>query len=162
MRAVETLARAESLPGTMCAMSTTAPSTGADAAFRVEVATFRGPDRLRSFPLGVHAGVPDGPRRRLEVPWPVPRSYDAGLRLDLAEALVDALLPRWPSDVACWGWVTRPGRPELHDCDLGWLAALRHAVGVHDLELAGFRAVTRTGWLDVLTGERRTWKRLRI
>ena len=140
-------------------MTSAAP---ADPAFRREVATFRVPDRRRTFPMHLHVGLPDGDRRRLEVPWPVPASYDVGLRLDLADALVDALAAEWPPEAPAWGWLTRPGLPELHDCDLAWLAVLRHAFGVHDLTLAGFRAVTRTGWLDVLTGESRTWKRLRV
>ena len=140
-------------------MTATAP---ADQAFRREVATFRTRDGRRLFPMHVHVGVPDGHRRRLEVPWPVPASYDVGVRLDLAGALVEALAQEWPRNVAAWGWLTRPGQPALHDCDLAWLAVVRHAFGVHDQTLAGFRAVTRSGWLDVVTGEIRTWKRLRI
>ena len=140
----------------------TAASTAADRAFRHEVATFRTRDRRRLFPMHVHVGIPDGDRRRVEVPWPVPASYDVGVRLDLADALVEALLAEWASGVAAWGWLTRPGAPSLHDCDLAWLAAVRHAFEAHELALAGFRAVTRSGWLDVVTGDSRTWARLRI
>jgi hypothetical protein len=134
----------------------------ADQLFRDEVARLRAAAGLRRFfPLGVHVGAPDGRRRSLELPWPVPREYDAGLRFDVADGLVEGLLTGWPEAEAVWGWVTRPGVPQVHDCDLGWLAALTRAVGAHGRPVAGFRAVTRTGWLDVASGESRTWKRLR-
>jgi hypothetical protein len=58
--------------------------------------------------------------------------------------------------------VARPGTPDLHDLDLLWLAAARTAFGMHGRALDGFYAVTRTGWRDVLTGETRVWKRLRL
>lgn len=111
--------------------------------------------------MGVHVGAPGGLQRRLEVPWPVPATHDQGLRFDLVDALVDGLVEQWPAGEPAWGWLTRPGVAEVHDCDLGWLAAALHAFGVHGLPLEGFRAVTRTGWLDLLTEESRTWKRLR-
>ena len=133
----------------------------ADAAFRAEVAALRAVERRRRFPLGVHVGTPEGVRRRLEVPWPMPERYDDGLRFDLADALVDDLAGAWPTDPGAWGWLTRPGEPELHDCDLAWLAATNRAFAARDLPLAGFRAVTRTGWLDVVTLASRRWKRLR-
>ena len=134
----------------------------ADRAFRVEVARFRVAERRRVFPLGLHVGAPDGPQRRLEVPWPVPREYDAGLRFDLADALVDTVVADWREDEPFWAWLTRPGVPEVHDHDLGWLAATTKAMEARQRELAGFRVVTRTGWLDLVSGERRTWKRLRL
>jgi hypothetical protein len=133
----------------------------ADPAFRAEVARLRAADQRRLFPLGVHVGTPDGPRRHADVPWPVPAAYDPGLRFDIVDALVDGLLATQPRDEPAWGWLTRPGVPEVHDCDLGWLAAAVRVFGAHGLPLAGFRAVTRTGWLDLVSGENRTWKRLR-
>lgn len=111
--------------------------------------------------MAVHVGVPAGPCRRLETPWPVPASIDQGLRFDLAAALVEGLLAEWSVTTAAWAWLTRPGVPETHDQDLGWFAAAVRGFGAHGLPLAGFRAVTRTGWLDLRTGESRTWKRLR-
>jgi hypothetical protein len=94
------------------------------------------------------------------VPWPVPLSYDAGLRFDL----VSALLERWEGNPGgqAFGWLTRPGVPELHDRDLEWHSDTGRAFGGHGLELLGFRAVTRTGWVDVTSGERQVWRRLRL
>lgn len=131
-----------------------------DLAFRGEVARLRAGERRRTFPLGLHLGHPHGPRQEVELPWPVPAEYDAGLRFDVADALVEALLD--DSGIrSVWAWLTRPGVPEVHDRDLEWLSAAHRAVEAHGLQLAGFRAVTRTGWLDVVSGRRRTWKRLR-
>lgn len=149
------------------------PAGPADLAFRTEVARLRAAERRRSFPLGVHVGAPDGPRSGLALPWPVPPEYDAGLRFDLADALVDDLLGQGHDRPAghqahdgraeqpVWGWLTRPGVPRVHDRDLEWLSAVTRAVGAHGLPIAGFRAVTRTGWLDVVSGRSRTWRRLR-
>jgi hypothetical protein len=133
----------------------------AHLAFRAEVARFRLAERRRLFPLGLHVGAPDGYRHSLEAAWPWPGSLDAGSRFDLAAGLVDALTTQWPVERPAWAWVTRPGVPELHDCDLGWYAATARAFGAYGLAIAGFRSVTRTGWLDVVSGESRTWKRLR-
>ena len=141
------------------------PADPADLAFRSEVAQLRSSERRRLFPLGLHVGSHRGPVRRLTVPWPAPADLDHGLRFDLADALVDALVDdrvdSWPAGEETWAWVTRPGVPEIHDCDLAWSSAVSRALAAHRLPMAGFRAVTRTGWLDVLTGEHRTWKRLR-
>jgi hypothetical protein len=93
------------------------------------------------------------------LPWPEPRWHDAGVRLDV----VTALLARTdPAVATAHGWITRPGVPELHDADLDWYAVAVRGWGVHGVALTGFHAVTRTGWVDVLTGERRAWKRLRL
>ena len=140
-------------------MSSPPPSTA--GAFDAEVAGLRAGERRRRFPLGVHVGHPVGPRRGLEVAWPVPCEYDAGLRFDVADRLVLALMEEWSDPPAIWGWVTRPGVPELHDCDLEWFAGVSRAVGAHDVVLAGFRAVTRTGWHDVVSGESFIWRRPR-
>jgi len=92
-----------------------------------------------------------------DVPWPHAREQDAGLRFDLA----DALLSRRGSDEP-FVWLTRPGTPVPHDLDHGWHAAFLRTAGAHEILLAGFRVVTRTGWYDVVSGERRVWKRLRV
>jgi hypothetical protein len=130
--------------------------------------------------MGVHVGVPGGARRSTQVPWPVPPEYDAGLRLDLMTGLLDALLDALPDGLpealpecgACGAepvrvreacaWLTRPGDPVLHDRDLEWYSASVHAFGVHDVRLLRFRAVTRSGWFDVVTGDQRVWRRLRL
>jgi hypothetical protein len=50
----------------------------------------------------------------------------------------------------------------LHDRDLEWYAAAAHGFAAHGMRLLEFRAVTRAGWLDVVTGEQRVWRRLRL
>ena len=131
-----------------------------DPDFRREVARLRAAERRRSFPLGLHLGHPQGTRHGVEVPWPVPAEYDAGLRFDV----LDALLEQW--DEVAGGpvcvWLTRPGVPTVHDVDLEWLAAATRGCGAHEVELLTVRAVTHTGWLDVVTGEQRVWRRLRL
>jgi hypothetical protein len=132
-----------------------------DQLFRDAVARLRATERRRLFPLSVHVGVPDGAQRGLELAWPVPEEYDAGLRFDVVDALAEGLLAEVPALGAAWGWVVRPGVPQPHDQDLAWFAAVSRVFAAHELTMKGFRAVTRTGWLDVVTGESRTWKRLR-
>ena len=132
-----------------------APPDALPEAWRREVGRFRVAERRRVFPLGVHVGVPGGPRSSLELPWP-PTGLDPGLRFDL----VAALLTQGASPA--YLWLTRPGVPELHDEDLDWHAAAVRAFDAHGVALAGVHAVTRTGWLDVVTGGSRSWKRLRL
>jgi hypothetical protein len=50
----------------------------------------------------------------------------------------------------------------LHDQDALWHAAAVHAFDAFRIRLDAFRVVTKSGWLDVRTGESRTWKRLRL
>jgi hypothetical protein len=102
----------------------------------------------------------------------VPQGYDAGLRLDIVIGLLDALLadPPGPRDdpkpaaepPEAAAWLTRPGEPALHDRDLEWYSATSHAFAAYGVRLVTFRAVTRSGWLDVVTGEQRVWRRLRL
>ena len=129
------------------------------AAWRREVGELRAREQRRRHPLGVHVGEPGGWREQVELPWPEPAWHDAGLRLDVVVALLDR------TDPALTGthtWLSRPGSPALHDADLAWHAAAVHGCGVHGRALSGFHALTRTGWIDVVTGERREWKRLRL
>jgi hypothetical protein len=134
-----------------------AAPAAADAAFRLEVGRLRARDRRRTFPAEVHVGRPAGTRVSLEVPVP---TADAGLRLDLLAALLD--LWREEHGGPAFGWVLRPGVPTPHDQDLAWYAAAVRAFGALGEAPQGFRAVTRSGWLDVVTGESRVWKRLRL
>jgi hypothetical protein len=95
--------------------------------------------------------------------WDRAGAHDAGLRFDVVDGLVDAWLSAGAvGRVAAAAWVSRPGEPVLHDRDLEWYSACLQVFGAHRLRLIGFRAVTRSGWLDVPTGERRVWKRLRL
>lgn len=127
-------------------------------ALRREVGLFRRSEHRRRFPLGVHAGRLGGPRSSAEVPWPVPDHYDAGLRLDL----LDALLSRESDDTPTAIWLTRPGDVEQHDVDLRWRASAMHACAARGVTLTGFYVVTRVGWRDTETGASRTWRRLRL
>jgi hypothetical protein len=113
--------------------------------------------------MGVHVGEPAGSRRSMEVPWPVRREYDEGLRFDLLAALVE----RWADDAgpdvdATHLWLSRVGMPEPHDQDLLWLASADRALRAHGLEPVALRVVTKNGWLDLHSGERRVWRRLRL
>jgi hypothetical protein len=126
------------------------------AGLRLEVGRLRQRERRRRFGPEVHLGEPgvDSVALRLEeVDGP---ALDAALRTDLAARLVGAATR---GDTA---WLVRPGAPDPHDLDLAWLAALRMAAGMHGVRLTRFFAVTRYGWLDVASGERRVWKRLRL
>jgi hypothetical protein len=138
--------------------------TGADnleAVLRAEVGRLRRRETRRVFDSGVHVGVLGGPHatfvaRAQDVP-----ALDAALRVDVVAALLDDALEEVRA-ADCGAWLTRPGRPAVHDEDLLWLAASQNAFGMHGITPAGFHALTRYGWLDVLTGERREWKRLRL
>jgi hypothetical protein len=137
-------------------------------AWRAEVGAFRAGERRRRFPMGLHVGAPAGERRTAWVPWPVPREYDAGLRLDVVTGLLDGLLDGLGTaaeddpPAAAAAWVTRPGEPVLHDRDLEWYSAAVHAFAAYGVRLSTFRAVTRSGWLEVATGDQRVWRRLRL
>ena len=124
---------------------------------RQEVGLLRARESRRVFDVALTVGELGGERdsfvlRAQDVP-----AMDTGLRIDVVSSLVGQTAPE-----AVCAWVTRPGVPHPHDVDLEWLSAAIIAFGMHGRELAGFYAITRTGWLDVRTGARRTWKRLRV
>lgn len=124
---------------------------------RREVGELRGRERRRVFEPAVSVGVPAGARESFLVRTSDRSVVDTALRTDVVADLVE----RTPDDCR-FAWITRSGVPELHDLDLAWLAAAELAFGIHGRPLAGFFAVTRSGWLDVRTGLRRTWRRLRL
>jgi hypothetical protein len=126
-----------------------------DAAFRLEVGRLRARDQRRTFPTELRIGRPAGPQVSLEVP-----PADAGLGLDLTCALLDVW--REQHGGPAFAWTVRAGVPTPHDLDLAWYAAAVRGFGAAGEALQGFRAVTKTGWLDVVTGESRVWKRLRL
>ncbi len=155
----------------------TSPSAAADdlpvaltGALRREVGLVRLAERRRLFAARLGVGEPGarGPGTALsgEVapwrgrPWPPGAWLDAGVRLDVADRLLEhPAATAAPSPAA---WLVRPGTPTLHDEDLAWLAALRHAASARSMRLGGFWVVTRYGWLDPVGGASRTWKRLRV
>lgn len=145
------------------AADATADPTGV---LRLEVGRLRARERRRRFPLAVAVGTLGGERSLLEVGWPEPRDLDQGLRT----AVVEALLTRGPAaetSPACGprdleAWIMRPGHPTLHDTDLAWYSAARLACASYDVQLQRFIVLTRTGWLDPVSGASRSWKRLRL
>ncbi len=123
---------------------------------RREVGTFRAVEQRRRFPVALHVGVLGGPRASWEVPH-VPGGLDAAAAFDVVDGRLAA---DQPAEVDAW--LTRPGVPALHDHDLLWLRATSAVLASRGTVLRSFHAVTRTGWLDVLGGESRVWKRLRL
>jgi hypothetical protein len=82
---------------------------------------------------------------------------DIELRIDLLGRLLADAPPAWRS-----AWLVRPGTPEQHDVDLQWFSAMRTAFEMYGRPLDGGYVVTRSGWRDLLTGDARTWVRLRL
>ena len=96
-------------------------------------------------PAGEHARIPDR------------RADDAGLRADLVERALDGLETTRRACV----WLTRTGTLGRTDHDAHWFAAARSGFAGHGLPLPGFFVLNRTGWVDLVTEETRTWSRVR-
>lgn len=98
------------------------------------------------------SGGPDG-----REPLGTPAVLDRGLRVDL----LCALMPAVPEPCA-----VVVSRAEHHDTcseeDLAWTGAAHAAAGITAADLVAVVMVSRWGWLDLLSGQRRDWKRLRI
>ena len=124
---------------------------------RREVGLLRQRETRRVFDLTVYVGTLGGPRDSFVVRTQDLPAVDQGLRTDVVSALLDQTDRELGT-----AWVVRPGKPEQHDADLQWLAAARAAFAMHGRPLEAFYAITRYGWLDVVTGQSRTWKRLRL
>ncbi len=130
-------------------------------------------------PAGLRVGHPMDPPPRRDSVGVRALQDDPGLRFDLLDALVDRLLGDLhptvdpvvdpavdpaagptvdlavdPAMLPGYVWLTRPKGPDLHDVDLPWYATARQVFGAHGLVLRGCFAVTRTGWLDLVTGVR--------
>jgi hypothetical protein len=131
--------------------------TARSSLLRLEVGRLRAETSRRRFDPVVHVGMLGEAYRACRVPALDP-VVDAGTRTEV----VLRLLEEDAEHTAACLWLARPGEPRLEDADLAWLAAAVRAFGVVGRQLEGAWAVTRTGWLDLRTGERRTWKRLRI
>jgi hypothetical protein len=124
---------------------------------RLEVGRLRERESRRVFDAAVHVGRLGGPRDSFVVRAQDAPVIDRGLRVDVVCALLDEL-----DGSQAAAWVARPGVPEPQDADLQWLAAASFGFAAHGARLTGFYAVTRSGWLDLRTGEARVWKRLRL
>lgn len=112
----------------------------------------------RVFDMQLFVGrLGDGPHDSFVVrAQDLPR-FDHGLRVDVADILLEGTPPTW-----CSAWLVRPGVPMLHDADLEWLAAVEAAFTSRSRVLGSFYAITRYGWLEVRTGAERHWRRLRL
>jgi hypothetical protein len=124
---------------------------------RTEVGRLRARESRRVFDRLVYVGVLGGPRSSFVLAARDRLVVDHALRTDVVGRLLDDTPPYCRT-----AWLARPGRPDLHDDDLRWLAAARLAFGSHGRDLDGCYALTRTGWLDVAGDERRRWVRLRL
>jgi hypothetical protein len=124
---------------------------------RREVGLLRRRESRRTFDTAVHVGELGGESagfvaRAQDLPV-----LDAGLRTDVICGLLAGLTITTPT-----AWVVRSGTPETQDVDLQWLAAARTATDLLGRRLDGCYVLTPTGWLDLVTGRRRTWVRLRL
>jgi hypothetical protein len=124
---------------------------------RLEVGRFRARESRRVFDPAVVVGELGGDRDSFVLRAQDLPAVDGALRTDVVSALLEDSPPTWRT-----AWVVRPGTPEPHDLDLRWLAAARTAFGMHARPLDGFYVLTRSGWRDVVTGESRVWRRLRL
>lgn len=135
------------------------PTPAIATLLRSEVGRLRAEERRQRFETVVRLGRLGGPHGRCLVTAADQGVLDAGTRAEVVTRLLEQHLP---SDEEACVWLTRAGEPALQDEDLAWLSASRFAFDASGHRLAGFWSVTRTGWLDVPTGETRTWKRLRL
>jgi len=138
-------------------MTSRAGTTDQRLLLRREVGRFRARESRRVFDLAVHVGQLGGDRDSVTVAARDLPALDAGLRCDLVARLLEDTDPAWAQ-----AWLTRPGTVEENDLDYLWLSACRAAFATFGRELASFHALTRSGWRDVLTGDTRTWVRLRL
>lgn len=126
---------------------------------RLEVGRIRAEHSYDHFDTVVHLGRLGGTHGtctmyRADLPV-----LDAGTRTDVVARLLEE---QCVVEDAASVWLTRPGEPQVQDEDLAWLSAASLAFGSLGRRLEAFWTVTRTGWMDVRTGESRTWKRLRL
>lgn len=133
----------------------TPPHTG--KLLRREVGLLRQRETRRVFDTVVHLGTLGGERDAFVARTADLTVLDDALRTDVLSALLER------TDGALRHvWLTRAGGPEPFDQDLAWLSAARTAFAMHGRPLEGCHVVTRYGWRDVVTGESREWKRLRL
>ena len=109
--------------------------------------------RRRSLPTTCHVGFPCGER----VSIPHDEAHDLSLRTDLVVRAVDGLLS---TEGAC-AWITRGGAAGVVDADAEWFAAARAGFASHGLRLPAFLVLHRHGWVDLVGGEQRRWRRVR-
>jgi hypothetical protein len=127
------------------------------ARLRTEAGRFREGERRRRFDVAIHVGTPAGERRSVAVPAKQQPYLDRDTRIELFSALLEVA-----PDGCDSAWLTRPRTAVLEPGDTAWMVGAAVAFGAAGVDLAGFFAITRDGWVDVRTGEHRVWKRLRL
>jgi hypothetical protein len=125
---------------------------------RLEVGRLRAEESHGHFDTVVHLGRLGAPPATCAVSRDDVPVLDPGTRTDVVARLLEE---QAAPDGACV-WLTRAGEPHVQDEDLAWLSAASRAFGSIGCSLGDFWTVTRTGWIDVRTGDSRTWKRLRL
>jgi hypothetical protein len=135
------------------------PGAEVRALLRREVGLLRRRETRRRFDTEVTVGRLDGRRHSCTVPRDAGGLLDPGTRAAVVAVLLEEPSPDTDRLDA---WIVRPGEPSLQDEDLGWFSSADRAFAEAGVVLDGFWTVTRAGWLDVRSGERRTWKRLRL
>lgn len=108
----------------------------------------------RALATTCHVGHPSGQRAQWEHGSP---DDDPTMRADLVVRAIDGLL----HTEGAGAWITRSGDLSLVDADAEWFAATRAGFARHELELPFFVVLNRTGWVDLVGGERRDWSRVR-
>jgi hypothetical protein len=124
---------------------------------REEVGRLRQRETRRRFDACLQVGELGGERTGFVIAARDLPVMDVQLRVDVAAGLLQDASPRWRT-----AWLVRPGTPEQHDVDLRWFSAIRTAFAMHARPLDGCYVVTRSGWRDLVTGDSRTWVRLRL
>lgn len=109
-------------------------------------------ERRRRFAPVLHVGRP-GVRERTTAATLA--TTDHALRCDLVAAMVAGC-----GDDEPLVWLTRPGDLAPEDVDVAWAAATRAAAAEAGRAWTCV-VVTRRGWHDPVTGEERTWRRIR-
>jgi hypothetical protein len=124
---------------------------------REEVGRLRLRETRRRFDTCLHVGELGGERTGFVIAARDLQVMDVELRVDVVSRLLQDSPPHWRT-----AWLVREGTAEQHDEDLRWLSAMRTAYAMHARPLHGCYAVTRYGWRDLVTGEARSWVRLRL
>jgi hypothetical protein len=127
----------------------------AQALLRRAVLDFRVTEKRKAFAPVVHVGVPGTAHLTYAPAGDQPLEH--GLRADLVAAFLRATGTDLVDPLV---WVTRTGEFVLEDADAAWLSAARSAYAEAGVPLT-MVVVTRRGWWDPRSGQRRVWKRLR-
>ena len=119
--------------------------------------------RHRTLPRLLHVGLPGGARLVIPLVGTVASSSSAGGPRDdaLAADVVTRALDRSAEPGEQQVWLTRGGTLEAGDDDWRWRAGTTAARGRYGVAPGTFLVVTRHGWVELPSGERRTWTRMR-